>query len=181
MVGVDTASFTGYSVAIAGDVNADGYDDVLIGAPEQNTAGDASGAVYIIHGPISGTVYAYAADATISAENADDYLGASVAGAGDVDDDGRDDIAIGAPLDDYANSNAGATYIVPSPILGSVTIASVGNKLLGADASDNLGASLAGGGDINNDGYADVLTGAPYNSDNKDSGGAVYLVFGGGF
>lgn len=181
VVGVDTASFTGYSVAVAGDVNADGYDDVVIGAPEQNTAGDASGAVYIIHGPITGTVYAYAADATIAAENADDYLGAAVAGAGDVDNDGRADIVIGAPLDDYSASNAGATYVVPSPVLGSVDIAKVGNKLLGADAADNLGSSVAGGHDINDDGYDDVLTGAPYNSDNKDGGGAIYMILGGGF
>jgi hypothetical protein len=181
VVGIDTASFTGYSVAIAGDINNDGRDDILIGAPEQNTSGTASGAVYVFFGPVTGLNYAYNADAIIGAENADDYLGASVDGAGDVDNDSYDDIVIGAPLDDYSASNAGAAYIVTSPIFGSYSIAEIGNKFLGADASDKLGSVVAGGGDINDDGYSDILTGAPYNSDNKDVSGAVYLILGGGF
>ena len=181
IVGRDTASFTGYAVDIAGDVNGDGYDDVIIGAPEQNTAGDASGAVYIFHGPITSIRYAYAADATIEAENADDYLGASVAGAGNVDDDSRDDYIIGAPLDDYEASNGGAAYVVLSPVLGTNDISDVGYKLISSDAGNQMGASVAGGIDLDDDDYADVLIGSPYNDDNADNGGRVDLMLGGSY
>ncbi|MEL6348192.1 MAG: MopE-related protein [Myxococcota bacterium] len=187
--GESTASFAGWSVAFAGDVNGDGRDDVIVGAPEQTSAGPQSGTVYVIHGPVTSTKSLATAEAIIEAENNDDYLGSAVAGAGDVDNDGRDDLLIGASQDDFGASNGGAVYVVPSPILGTESIAENGVKLAGQENGDRLGTRIAGGSynldeeefmgfDVNDDDYADVLGGAPYDDTNVDDGGAVFLIFG---
>ncbi|MFT5682519.1 MAG: hypothetical protein ACI8RZ_003437 [Myxococcota bacterium] len=87
---------TGSSVSIGEDFNGDGYNDALISAPEEDTAGSLSGAVYLVHGPISGDIGLADADALISAESSHDYLGSSLASAGDLNDDDIPDLLIGA-------------------------------------------------------------------------------------
>ena len=62
-----------------------------------------------------------------------------------------------------------------------MSVASVGNKMPGSAAGDAAGSSVAGGSDIDDDGYDDILFGAPYNDDNTANGGAAYLILGGGF
>jgi hypothetical protein len=181
LIGVSASSLTGYSVAIAGDVNRDGYADVLVGAPEEASNGNLSGTGYLVHGPISGDLVLDQADAIFAAENNDDYLGSAVSTAGDVDDDDRDDVLLGANKDDFNDSDAGAAYIMLAPLLGTVEVTEAGGKLAGANYADLTGSAVFGGSDINLDGYDDVFVGSPYNDDNTDDGGAAYLVLGGGF
>ncbi|HHN93327.1 MAG TPA: hypothetical protein ENK17_01030, partial [Anaerolineae bacterium] len=181
MTGLSAASLTGYSVAIAGDVNGDGYDDVLVGAPEEASNGNLSGSAYLVHGPASGTLSLTNADATFIAENNDDYLGSAVSGAGDVDNNGQDDVLIGASQDDFSASDSGAAYVMLAPLLGSVSVTEAGGKLVGPNYDDRAGSSVIGGVDMNDDGYDDVFVGAPRNDDNATDGGAAFLVFGGGF
>ena len=135
LIGVSASSLTGYSVAIAGDVNGDGYADVLVGAPEEASNGNLSGTGYLVHGPISGDLILDQADAIFAAENNDDYLGSAVSTAGDVDDDGRDDVLLGANKDDFNASDAGAAYIMLAPVLGTVDVVDAGGKLAGPNLS----------------------------------------------
>ncbi len=176
--GVNSLDYAGASVAAAGDVNRDGYDDLLIGAP--GVAG-GTGQSYLVFGKAGG--FAGALDLAslgtadgfvLDGVNGLDYAGAAVAGAGDIDGDGYDDILIGA----YgANNSAGAAYVVlGGPGLGGSTI-NLGTgaiAIAGLAMGDQLGFALAGAGDFNSDGFADFLIGAP-----RPGGfGSAYLIYG---
>ena len=103
LTGEATYDYAGYSVSGAGDVNGDGWDDLLVGADGEDFGGTVAGAAYLVLGPVSGTVDLGASDAKLSGEAGGDYAGVSVSGAGDVDGDGSDDLLVGA---------LGAAYLV---------------------------------------------------------------------
>src|SRR6476620_12809225 len=86
----------GWQVAPAGDVNGDGVQDVIIGAPSNDFVAGFAGRAYLFYGPFTGNIDAANADAIISAQAFGDNLGFSVASAGDVNNDGFDDIIVGA-------------------------------------------------------------------------------------
>lgn len=172
----EASSMGGRSVAGAGDVNGDGYGDLLIGAMFYN---GGQGRAYLVLGSATPTSIAnlgamtVAQGAIYTGETSDGWAGCSAAGAGDVNGDGYADFLIGAY--NY-NSGQGRVYLM----LGSATPASIGlgsasAKYTGEAASNNAGRSMAGTGDVNGDGYADFLIGAPYY--NTDWGRA-YLVLG---
>jgi hypothetical protein len=99
-IGEHARDLSGQSVMSAGDVNGDGYDDILIGAPDNNDSGSAAGQTYLILGKASGwamDVNLSNADASFIGEHAGDNSGLSVASGGDVNGDGYDDILIGTP------------------------------------------------------------------------------------
>ena len=179
LIGDTSSSFTAYSVAFLGDVNDDGYDDIAVGAPEETPAGDASGTVYIVHGPVSGALsLATSADAIIESEDADDYFGTTVDGAGDVNDDGYDDILVGAIQDDFGAAEGGSAYVIPSPLTGTVLAAEVATKGVGRNYQDYAGGAIAGGGNIDGDDYADVIYAAPYDDSADVDNGGAYIIFG---
>ena len=160
----------GSAVSGAGDVNGDGYDDVIIGAPGD---GDLPGRAYVYPGSATGVA---ALDATtLAGEHAEDEFASSVAGAGDVDGDGYHDVVVGAP---GVDGEDGAAYVYMGSSIGVATSAAV--TLSGDSSSERLGASVAGGGDVNGDGNDDVVVGAPYYSppDGPVSAGRVYLYLG---
>ncbi len=108
IAGEGTSDYFGYSVASAGDVNGDGYDDVIVGAYF-----DASqtGKAYVWHGSSTGLASgsdAGDADWSIAGEGTSDYFGWSVASAGDVNGDGYDDVIVGASFD---ASYTGKAYV----------------------------------------------------------------------
>ena len=166
----------GRSVAIVGDTNDDGYAEVLVGMFNDNAGGNGSGSAYLYHGPVSGAVTKGAADASFIGEEPSDGAGYSVADAGDVDGDGRNDILVGAYGNDDGGSTAGKVYLLYGPHSGLVDLSTADASFIGLAAGDRLSfRALAGAGDVNDDGYDDVLAGASYASNDT---GAAYLLYG---
>jgi len=183
--GEDTGDYSGFSVAGAGDVNGDGYDDILIGAYLEDDGGGAAGQTYLIFGKASGWAMdtdLSASDASFWGEDADDRSGTSVAGAGDVNGDGYDDILIGAYLDDDGDVGAGQTYLILGKATGwamDTDLSASDASFWGEDANDWSGYSVAGAGDVNGDGYDDILIGAYGDEDGGGgSAGQTYLILG---
>ncbi len=185
----------GQSVASAGDVNGDGYDDLVIGAPQSSASGIASGASYVVFGKASG----FGADVEVGTLNGTDGFrisgeapyddsGVSVASAGDVNGDGYDDLIVGAFHADAGGYNSGATYVVFGKASGfggdiqlSTLDSSSGFKVIGAAVIDESGGSVASAGDVNGDGFDDLIVGARFADPHGNNSGASYVVFGGAF
>src|SRR5438093_12312170 len=108
----------GWQVAPAGDVNGDGVQDLIVGAPSNDAVAGFAGRAYIFYGPFTGNINAADANAIISAEAFGDNLGFSVASAGDVNNDGFDDIIVGARSNDKRGIQAGRVYLFYGPISG---------------------------------------------------------------
>ena len=177
-LGPQADSWFGYAVAGAGDVNGDGFDDVIVSAPQISmTVGteSAKAAVYVYLGSEKG----------LSAEPANTIYHTQlysrfeyrVAGAGDVNKDGYDDILVSARQYDDDQPNAGAVFLYFGSPLG---VSSQPDwQAFGDKADAELGWGLGGVGDINADGYADIIAGAPYfKLDLKDPVGRAMAFFG---
>ena len=102
-----------------------------------------------------------------------------MAGAGDVDGDGLDDLLIGAYGDDTNGSTAGAVYVVYGAITGDLDLSDYDVKILGEDGADQAGYAVSGAGDADGDGLADLLIGANTDESGGGNAGAAYLVLGG--
>lgn len=177
-------SYAGYAVAGVGDANDDGYDDFLIGAFGNREVGDVGGQAYLILGKADG----WALDTPLSEADASfvhegsELVGWSVAGAGDVNADGYDDLLIGAR---EASGGVGPAAGMAFLVLGKASGWAMDTHLSLADASyvgesarQWAGYALAGGGDVNGDGYDDFLVGAPTNAENGLQAGQAYLILG---
>ena len=176
LTGEASSDYAGVSVANAGDVNSDGYGDLLVGAYGEDI--DGLGAAYVVLGPVTGDASLSTADAKLSGENAGDYAGWCVSTAGDVDNDGYDDVLVGAYGEDSGGSNAGAAYLVLGPISGTMTMASADGKFTGEFGGDQAGVSVSDAGDVDNDGQGDFLVGAPGEDTGGSYAGAAYLFYG---
>ncbi|MBI2339567.1 MAG: FG-GAP repeat protein [Deltaproteobacteria bacterium] len=180
LVGEASDDFAGIAVG-AGDVDNDGYDDLLVGARGEDSGGTNAGAAYLVLGPVSGSVDLSTADAKLTGEAAYDYAGWSVSKVGDINLDSYDDFLIGALYEDSGGSNAGAAYLVLGPVSsGTSSLSTADAKLVGEASGDYAGRAVAGAGDVDSDGYNDLLVGAHYNDAGGSSAGAAYLIFGGG-
>ena len=116
------------------------------------------------------------ADLTLTGEAAGDLFGYSVSGAGDVNGDGYADVIVGAYSDDAGGSDAGRAYVYfGGP--GADAVADL--TLTGAAASDWFGWSVSGAGDVNGDGYADVIVGGHSDDAGGMDAGRAYVYFGG--
>jgi len=191
IIGVDGLS--GVSVSSAGDIDGDGYDDMIIGAPYSNAGGSLAGAAYVVYGsevrPTSihlGNVGAGIGGFRIVGEDDNDWAGWSVSTAGDVNNDGFADFLVGARFQDAGGSNAGAAYLVfgtaarPAVVdLDNIAAGIGGFKIIREQAGDQLGIDVSAAGDVNGDGFDDLLVGAH----NADAGGADsgagYVIYGG--
>jgi hypothetical protein len=172
------------SVAGVGDVNNDGYDDILIGAYQNSEGGSGAGQTYLILGRSSGWTLGMSlsnADASFIGESAGDNSGEVISGAGDVNGDGFDDLIIGAVGNDEAGALSGQTYLVFGRSSGwsmDTDLSDADASFIGEEANDRSGFSVSDTGDINGDGYDDILIGAPQNSEGGTYAGQVYLILG---
>ena len=149
--GQSSEDYFGESVASAGDVNNDGFADVIIGASGDDNNANQSGSASVFSGVDGTRLYVFNGPA------ADDAFGFSVSGVGDVNQDGFDDVAAGTRWHD-ANGMSSGIVTVFSGNGGSILY-----TLNGYHANDALGASISGLGDIDGDGYADIVVGASGN------------------
>jgi hypothetical protein len=169
----DEAQF-GYAVATAGDVNQDGYSDVIVGAPYFDGGQVDEGLAMVFHGSAAGL------DEGSSWYKESDQPGArfgfSVATAGDVDGDGDTEVIVGAPDYDHGETDEGGAWVYyGSP--GGLSLAP-GEFYQGTQAGAACGISVATAGDVNGDGYADVIVGASLRSDNLAEEGYALVYYG---
>jgi hypothetical protein len=186
IIGELATSLAGFSVSSAGDLNNDGRDEVIIGAPgTDGSAGIGSGAVYVLFGAtsyptplfLSGDMGGFKVEG--GAEN--DAFGLAVGGAGDINNDSFDDIIIGTPNANGLQIASGVAYV----IFGGVSVGGQilfdgtdGFRMLGRENIDSVGAAVSGIGDINNDGFDDIAVGAPGEDSNGVDSGMVYVIYG---
>jgi len=164
----------GDSVATAGDVNGDGFADLLVGAPDYSYAHSSEGVAFAFYGgpdkPSSNPEWNRESDWE------DTNFGFSVAAAGDVNGDGFADIIAGAPNYDSSFSNEGAVLMYFGSATGPSSVSDWFAR--GAQADANFGYSVATAGDVNGDGYSDVIIGAPYYDYPPVDGGAIFVYYG---
>jgi hypothetical protein len=171
----------GSSLAGVGDVDGDGRDDFLVGAPDNGVVDVGAGCAYLVAGAPSGDVaLASVSGARLLGAAATDAAGWSVAGGGDVNGDGTPDLLVGAPWATGSAAASGSAFLVFGPVSGDLSLAGADAVLRGEDPDGLGGWSLAVPGDVDADGWDDLLVGAP-SADllGTDAGGA-YLVRGGG-
>jgi len=177
LTGTDNGDGFGRVVHICGDVNDDGYDDILVGAPGHNGTSDFDvGKAYVFYGGSSGVDTT--ADWTYTGSNEEDYLGYSGTGLLDANNDGIDDMAIGVPLwDDGTSTDVGQALVFYGS--GSGPAATPDVTIKGDTSSGFLGIDLASAEDINDDGLGDLVIGVP-NTDNGSltSAGHIQIHFG---
>ena len=192
--GINAVDFSGESVASAGDVNGDGFDDLLIGAGGGDPGGRMdAGEAYVVFGRVAGFAPSFSLsslDGTngfrLDGINAYDASGTYVASAGDVNGDGFGDLLIGSILANVGErGEGGEAYVVfgsdtgfePSFALSSLN-GSNGFRLGGTDGSQ-IGCYVASAGDVNGDAFDDLLIGAPgADPDGRENAGETYVVFG---
>ncbi len=176
LVGASAGDRAGWAVAT---VNRSEGDDVVVGAPQNSSAGQNAGAVYVVSDADGENVSLADAAATLEGESSGDFAGWSVAPAGDFDGDGDQDVVVGAMNNDSNAGEAGAAYVITANVSGTQSLSEASVKLAGDAARDHAGWSVAEAGDVNNDSYGDVVVGAPYNDQHGTSAGAAYVVHGG--
>jgi hypothetical protein len=186
----DNAS-AGYSVSGAGDVNGDGFDDLLLGAPFTDAGGSDRGEAYVVFGGSGlggGTLSLNALGSrgfTLRGFEDGAWAGFSVSGAGDVNGDGFDDLLVGADGTDAGGFARGEAYVVfgGSGLGGSTlslnALGSRGFTLRGFEDRAYAGRSVSGAVDVNGDGFDDLLVGAHRTDAGGSNRGEAYVVFGG--
>lgn len=188
MEGPGSSDYLGYAVEFAGDVDGDGYDDIVSGAYYAVPEGTSSGAGYLFYGmpdadlpeePIETDGFDVP---TWTSNDSSDYFGRMAAGIGDIDRDGYDDFAFGAyGMDENGSTSGGVTIIYGKSgkyDAGLVNVQDADLPIITGDkASTYFGSSIAPAGDLNGDGYVDVIASGHYRPVDSGYGqGAVVIL-----
>lgn len=168
---------TGYSVSDAGDVNGDGFDDLLVGAPGHPDS-ESPGQAFLLYGPLFGARKLLHDGSRIVGTQPRGGTGFQVAGLGDIDGDGFDDIAIASPWMSATEHRQGAVHVFLGPVEGNPSLDDADLIFWGEEKHDEAGFAVEAAGDLNGDGLDDLLIGAPGSDRNGHNAGAVYLFHG---
>jgi hypothetical protein len=181
---------TGFSVSSAGDVNSDGIDDLIVGAPSSDADGFNTGKAYVIFGKEGATrgtidLSSLGSDGfTIQGSAVGDRAGFSVSSAGDVNSDGSDDLVVGAHRGPGSSVVAGEAYVIfgkAGTTRDDINLSSLGDSgfiILGDADEDFAGFSVSDAGDINGDDIDDLVVGARFGDDGGTNAGEAYVIFG---
>ena len=164
----------GFSAASAGDVNGDGYSDVIVGANLYDNGQTDEGAAFVYHGSASGI--STAAAAMVESNQVSAYMGVSAASAGDVNGDGYSDVIVGAEGYDNGQTNEGAAFVYHGSASGISNTAAA--MVQSSQAGAYMGFSAASAGDVNGDGYSDVIVGADSYTNGQTYEGAAFVYHG---
>ncbi len=203
--GAEIGDSIGISVSGIGDFNGDGYDDIIVGTANSTAGGEGTGGAYVLFG--SGEGFGTLVDgrqivnlANLSPEDGfflqgsvvRGYAGASVSAAGDFNGDGFDDVIVGVASATFSNPLVGGAYLIygaavtPGVIADGHHVFDLGNlspetgQLFEGEQYDSrTGRNVSTAGDVNDDGYDDILIGAAGGNLGGDSSGQSYLVYGG--
>jgi hypothetical protein len=162
-------------------VNGDGYADVIVGASRYSAGQPEEGAAFVVLGSASGIASGSLATASAQLESnqVGAYFGESVAGAGDVNGDGYADVIVGAFQYEAPEDREGAAFVFLGSASGiaSGSPATASAQLESNQAQASFGESVAGAGDVNGDGYADVIVGTDrYDAGQVDEGAAFVFL-----
>lgn len=178
LVGEAASDQAGRALAGLGDYDGDGMGDFVVGAHVNDQSAGNAGAVYIFLGaPTGGTVDLSAADFILRGYGVSDYVGYSIAGPGDTNTDGYDDLLVGIFGDDNGGSGAGAAALfLGESAPTTVYITKADTTIRGEAADDQLGRALSAAGDLDTDGSPDIAIGA-HQADpgGKNNAGRVYV------
>ena len=164
VLGTDQGDNFGHSIVSTGDRDGDGITDLLVGSPESDPVGPASGQVTLLSGATGAVLLQVPGLAT------GDRAGRSVAALGDINADSIPDLAFGAPTRSTAGPQMGAAFVV-SGADGSILLTYEGATPYGV-----FGLAIANAGDLDGDGRDDLLIGAPNEDPNGADSGAVYIL-----
>lgn len=211
LTGAAEQDFTGISVSAIGDMNGDGFADLAVGADQSAFAAGGPGVAYVVFGQraafVNGNLNLSALNGNngfkLTGEESNNHTGRSVSGAGDVNGDGLADLIIGAPHADASfpvdpilgplTFYNGAAYVIFGKTSGFAADLPLTNlnvldgiKIFAENTADESGTSVSGAGDVNGDGFADIIIGAPYaDMDPADPtgvtsafSGAAYIIYG---
>ena len=178
LVGEAEDDHAGFRIGAAGDVDGDGLADLIVGANGNDETINSAGQSYVVFGAtamLGGSLSLGAADVRLLGEGPSDYA-ATVAGAGDVDGDGLDDVLVGAH---GHSADAGMTYLVLGSTIaggGDFALADADAAFLGEASADFSGSAVGPAGDVDGDGRADFLVGAYGNDETLSGAGKAYVL-----
>jgi hypothetical protein len=171
LIGDEAFAIFGYTLA-AGDLDGDGQDDLVVGAPSSNEGPPQSGAVYLFLGPLPrGEVDRLDADSFVAGGDAGGATGSDLVALGDTDGDGIDDLAVGSPMLNADRPGYVDVWLGPVDLTETPDV-----TLLGEQLGDRTGQHMAFAGDVDADGYADALISALEWGDDRQ--GKLWLAHG---